>query len=329
MTDRDATDTRVSVFEIVDGKRRARSWEEFLALRGDRERLFRVDLSAAEPGSLEARIRAIHENPLVVERCMDPHSVSGVHVYDDMLALQLPMADDWDAPSYPKLAVFAFPNAVISVHVAAAGRTDDDVERRLAIPIGRPLHAEGLLLSVLDTLVDRSSEQTLEARACVDRMEKESQQIPDEEQFGIQMLWLKRAAAHFEMAMEAKHRTLTALLSQDSDLIDLRRIREPLRDVVAHIEHSLHYIERVENRLSELDRHFLLLLQDRTNNRLRVLTIVSAIFMPLTLIAGIYGMNFHAMPELSWAYGYPIALLVMLAISVGLLWFFQRRGWFR
>jgi len=120
-----------------------------------------------------------------------------------------------------------------------------------------------------------------------------------------------------------------ALLSQDTELIDLHRLRKLLYDVVAHAEHSLRYIERMEDHLNKLDRHCLLLLQDRTNNRLRLLTIISAIFMPLTLIAGIYGMNFHVMPELSWRYGYWAVLLVMASIAIGLLWYFYRRGWFK
>jgi len=63
-------------------------------------------------------------------------------------------------------------------------------------------------------------------------------------------------------------------------------------------------------------------------------TIFAAIFIPLTFIAGIYGMNFNTsvsplnMPELNWAYGYPFALGLMVAIGIGLLYFFKRKKWF-
>ncbi|MFQ5688194.1 MAG: CorA family divalent cation transporter [Candidatus Scalindua sp.] len=59
------------------------------------------------------------------------------------------------------------------------------------------------------------------------------------------------------------------------------------------------------------------------------LSIFSTVFMPLFLIAGIYGMNFTYMPELKWHYGYPIVTVVMLIIAGGLLWIFLRRGWFK
>jgi magnesium transporter len=68
--------------------------------------------------------------------------------------------------------------------------------------------------------------------------------------------------------------------------------------------------------------------QDQFNHRLGRLTILSSIFMPLTLLAGIWGMNFKRMPELELPYGYPIALAAMLCIGAGLYFVFRRRGWF-
>jgi magnesium transporter len=58
-----------------------------------------------------------------------------------------------------------------------------------------------------------------------------------------------------------------------------------------------------------------------------VLTILSSIFIPLTFIVGVYGMNFQHMPELEWQYGYALAWAIMLTVAGGLLWYFQRSGW--
>ncbi|MCA9457950.1 MAG: hypothetical protein KC587_14890, partial [Nitrospira sp.] len=88
------------------------------------------------------------------------------------------------------------------------------------------------------------------------------------------------------------------------------------------------WLERLEGRLNGLSQHYNLSLQNSTNNRLRILTVISAIFMPLTLIAGIYGMNFPNMPELQIPYGYFILLGLMAVIGGGLGIFFYVRGWF-
>jgi magnesium transporter len=65
----------------------------------------------------------------------------------------------------------------------------------------------------------------------------------------------------------------------------------------------------------------------RTNEVMKVLTLMASIFIPLTFIAGIYGMNFEFMPELHSRLGYPLALGAMVSVAVGMIVFFQRRGW--
>jgi magnesium transporter len=66
---------------------------------------------------------------------------------------------------------------------------------------------------------------------------------------------------------------------------------------------------------------------NRMNEVMKVLTIIATIFIPLTLIAGIYGMNFQYMPELGWRWGYPMVWLVMLVIGVVMLVYFRRKKW--
>ncbi|MNH99485.1 Magnesium transport protein CorA [compost metagenome] len=62
---------------------------------------------------------------------------------------------------------------------------------------------------------------------------------------------------------------------------------------------------------------------------MKTLTVITTIFMPLTLIVGIYGMNFINMPELNTKYGYFVVLGLMLALSIGMILWFQKRGWFK
>jgi magnesium transporter len=66
----------------------------------------------------------------------------------------------------------------------------------------------------------------------------------------------------------------------------------------------------------------------RMNEVMKVLTIIATIFIPLTFIAGVYGMNFEHMPELQWRWGYPLIWGVMLAVGVGMLCYFKKKKWF-
>jgi magnesium transporter len=88
-------------------------------------------------------------------------------------------------------------------------------------------------------------------------------------------------------------------------------------------------VQQIQHRLAELQQQHVMDQQAEFNSRVRVLTIVSAIFLPLTLIAGIYGMNFEHMPELDEGNAYFIVLTAMVGVAFGMLGFFYWRGWFR
>ncbi|MGB3052898.1 MAG: CorA family divalent cation transporter, partial [Polyangiales bacterium] len=86
--------------------------------------------------------------------------------------------------------------------------------------------------------------------------------------------------------------------------------------------------DRLDGRFLDLRHRASEYKQDTLNTRLGFLTVISTIFLPLTLLAGIWGMNFERMPELQQPYGYPIALGLMLMIASAVAWYLYKRGWF-
>ncbi|CAH1223078.1 Cobalt/magnesium transport protein CorA [Paenibacillus auburnensis] len=135
-------------------------------------------------------------------------------------------------------------------------------------------------------------------------------------------------------------------------LLKLRRTIVPMRDLMYRIVNSQHVQSNGEERIYfgdiydhllkltdmiEVDREMTADLRDsyislnsnRMNSIMKTLTVITTVFMPLTLIAGIYGMNFRVMPELDWAYGYPVILLLMLVLGAGMFRWFRRSGWFK
>ena len=101
-----------------------------------------------------------------------------------------------------------------------------------------------------------------------------------------------------------------------------------LRDVQDHSQQSLEFVKAYQEILSGMIDLYLSLMSQKTNDKMKVLAVISTIFMPLTLIAGIYGMNFQHMPELGWEYSYPMVLLAMLIIGIGIGWFLKQKDWF-
>lgn len=135
-------------------------------------------------------------------------------------------------------------------------------------------------------------------------------------------------------------------------LIELRKIAQPMRDVTNQLENSespfiqssnRHYFRSLRSScmsvLEEIDANKQILegmanlyyaaQGQRMNEIMRVLTVVSSIFIPLTFIVGVYGMNFEHMPELKYTYGYYSVIAFMFALSIGLLILFIKRGWIK
>ncbi len=100
-----------------------------------------------------------------------------------------------------------------------------------------------------------------------------------------------------------------------------------LRDVYDHSMRVIETVETYRDLVSGLLDLHLSTVSNRMNEVMKTLTIIATIFIPLTFIAGIYGMNFRHMPELEWQWGYFLALGVMTAIGGGLLLYFRRKGW--
>jgi len=99
------------------------------------------------------------------------------------------------------------------------------------------------------------------------------------------------------------------------------------RDVYDHTVEIIDIVETYREMVSGLLDVFLSSLSNKMNEVMKVLTIIATIFIPLTFIAGIYGMNFKYMPELDWEWGYPLVLIVMAFISICMVLYFKRKKW--
>ena len=100
-----------------------------------------------------------------------------------------------------------------------------------------------------------------------------------------------------------------------------------LRDVYDHTIQVMDTIEIYRDMLSGMLDIYLSSLNNRMNAVMKVLTIIATIFMPLTFLAGVYGMNFKHMPELDWPWGYPIILILMASVAILMLTLFRRKKW--
>lgn len=138
------------------------------------------------------------------------------------------------------------------------------------------------------------------------------------------LYFLKRKASAAKQLLLLTRDILTVLRRQTATIAADATLLQDTQDLQVKVETLYQQLDSGATNLMNL---YLSLSSQRTNEAMRVLTVFSAFFLPLTFIAGIYGMNFQYMPELTWKLGYPGAMVAMLLISIGIYAWFKRKGW--
>lgn len=119
---------------------------------------------------------------------------------------------------------------------------------------------------------------------------------------------------------------INRLLDGESNLIKSSTVPY-LRDVYDHTIHAIDTMETSRDIISGMLDIYLSSISYRLNEVMKVLTIIATLFIPLTFLAGWYGMNFKDMPEYEWRYGYPTVIFVAISIAIGMLIYFKRKRW--
>jgi magnesium transporter len=219
------------------------------------------------------------------------------------------------------------PNFVISFQEGIAGDVFDPIRERLRTAKGRMRResADYLVYSLIDAIVDgyfvlleKLGEQieVLDERMLANRAGEVARTI---HLLKREMIWLRKAVWPLREMINSLQRAETPLIRASTGVY--------LKDVYDHTIEVIDTVETYRDVLSGMLENHLLLLTTRLNEVMKVLTVISTIFIPLTFLTGIYGMNFRFMPELAWRWGYPLVLLGMAGIAVALYAYFRRKKW--
>jgi magnesium transporter len=247
---------------------------------------------------------------------------------DDGWCFQLMRGFDADTPSTAigtvQLALFWRGNLVVSRHDKPSASVMDTRQSLDDGTMAAPESASRLLYAIQRKILDRYMPILLKIEARLERIEELLLKRPDDRllaelmEFSSQLKRLRRVSAYHE-------KSLASLRSHD-----------PVRHGMdgAHLTDLFEQAERLQSLTTllyeittDVINGYLSVSSHRLNNVMRVLTVVTVLFVPLTFIAGVYGMNFVHMPELASRWGYFIVLGVMVLIATTLLVLFRRKGW--
>jgi len=236
-----------------------------------------------------------------------------------------------DTPRGQQISIVAAQNWVISFHENDE-KVFDAIERRIADNKGniRKWHAGYLIYSLLDTLVDRLLYQTEEIEDATTELEDSILKGTDDWDLN-EVYRLKRIVVRLSRLAQPLKDMVSVLEHYEHPLLPTS-LDMFLRDLYDHAIRAADRIEHARMILQDLQEYHHTQQERKTNEVIRVLTVMSSVFIPLTFLVGLWGMNFHFMPEIhtEWGekYGYFLALGSMGALATGIILWMKRKRWF-
>ncbi|GFE57635.1 magnesium/cobalt transporter CorA [Geobacter sp. AOG1] len=268
-------------------------------------------------------------HPLVMEDILNTTQRPKIEVYGDYLFVVMKMLHNNGHPEVraEQVSFILGPTHMLSFQEGMAGDAFDPVRIRLRGGKGRirAAGADYLLYALIDAIVDNYFVVLEHLGEEIEALEDEVVSRPTPHTVrrihGMKrrMIFLRRAVWPLREVLAALQRGESELV-QDATLIYLR-------DVYDHTIQVMDSIDTFRDMLSGILDVYLSSLSNRMNEIMKFLTIIGTIFIPLTFIVGVYGMNFQNIPELKWQWGYYAVLALMTAIAGGMLVYFKRKRW--
>jgi magnesium transporter len=213
------------------------------------------------------------------------------------------------------------------------GDVFDPIRKRLRTKIGRirSMGADYLAYTLIDAVVDNYFPVLEEIGNEIEEMEIRLNKKADDE--GLKRIHsIKRRLIQIRRSIWPMRDVINGVLREESYLMG-QEVKPYLRDVYDHTIQVMDTLESMRDMATGLMDLYISLVSNRMNEIMKLLTVIATIFIPLTFIAGVYGMNFDPdssplnMPELEWYYGYPLIMASMLLIAIGMVVYFKRKKW--
>lgn len=273
-------------------------------------------------------------HPLVLEDVLNSSQRPKVEEYGDNLFIVVQHASSNDEIHLDQISMFAGPGFVVSFHQQESdifSTVRERIEKNRDVI--RKSTADYLVYSLIDCVIDHYFPLLDHFAAALERLEDTAfEEHSPAEVFVSEIRKVRHQLFRFLSVLTPTRAAVGRLLAH-ADYFITEHSQTYLKDCYDHTLQLIDQTEAFQITSSDLMHLFHARVAQKMNEIIKVLTIITTIFIPLSFIAGIYGMNFNFaasplnMPELHWYYGYPAALTIMLLVALIMLVYFQRKGW--
>ncbi|WP_394753868.1 magnesium/cobalt transporter CorA [Crenothrix sp.] len=267
---------------------------------------------------------------LVLEDILNTHQRPKLEEFNDYLFIVMKavtLEDSTYSISYEQISLLLLSNFVFTFREKPDALFQPVIDR-LNIPTSqlRNVGADYLTYVLIDAIVDEYFTMQDNLDELVETVEDELLVNPSTKTLATiqkirrELIFLRRTMPPLRELLKALHR------SSESPLLE-ERTRRYFGDVYDHVIRISESVESYRDLIASMLDIYLSSISNKMNETMKVLTVFASIFIPLTFIAGVYGMNFEYMPELKWRWGYPALWCVFVSVSVSLLIYFKRKKW--
>jgi len=311
------------------------SLDDALARLGEGEGVRWLNVNGVHQAELVERIgQALDLHPLTMEDIVSLGQRPKVEDYDRYLYVSLRMlsyGDAQDPGGRPHLQneqlSLVLTGGVVVTFQERPGDVFEPLRERLRQGKGRlrRMGPDYLAYALMDIVIDRYFTVLEDYGDAIEALEAEILEDPSNDVLQ-RVNHLKRETLLVRKAVWPLREVISGLERDEGELMS-REVIAYLRDAHDHAIQVIDTVETLRDMLTNLHDMYLSALSYRMNDVMKVLTIIATIFIPLSFLVGVYGMNFQHMPELKWPWAYPALWGVMLAVALGMLAAFRRRGW--
>lgn len=315
----------------------------------NREKYNKID--SADPDELLTHLQPDQVNWVNLDGLSNIEIIEKLQAYfclhpllvDDVLADQRPKAEEYDdylfftlkmlykiegtSIDYEQISFVLGSNFLVSFQ-EKEGDLFEGFRERIRLDLGkvRKKHADYLLYRLIDIIVDNYYNVLDRVGDIIDEIEETVYENPTNETF-YKIQSLKKELIYLRKALYPLRDALSKIVKGESEYVREENIRY-FSDVYDHVSHIIDSMDTFKDLTSSLMDIHINAMNTKMNEVMKVLTVISTIFMPLTFIVGVYGMNFKFMPELDWKYGYYVVWGIMGLIFISMMIYFRKKKWF-
>jgi magnesium transporter len=301
--------------------------QEFSASWQDDETHRWIDIEAATQQELRELLAPLQLHETILGACLDAARSERFISHRSALYLEVPTHLGWDQEEKPYISVLCLPSTIITIHRDRL-HSIEDIARGLDAEV--PLYAQSasaLLYYLLLQVGEGNVAAALDTRGDAERLDRDYHENPDK--LDPQAIAaLRRRVSHYAAVLDDHAYIAGVLQTVESGAFRVSQQGSFFHEMLRLSELSRQLVDGAGSRVADLERDHEMSVQRRVDSRLRFLTILSAVFLPLTLISAVYGMNFNDLPGMGVPYGYLVVVALMFATAGFTAGYLYWRGWF-